>query len=219
MILASAAEGCERMRRAFTEMRLPAPAEWTALASKHASGGPSPLTDIERTLDQIVLAIPEHSQDAIESAPTPAEKRSLFLPDAFANPEYVRFAIKGTLAAFICYFLFIGFDYPGIYTSVITCFVVSLSTIGASNQKGILRFGGAAVGGLMGLIALVYLFPNVETIGGFWLVFGAGTAVAAWRPSAPPASSTAGIRPAWLSTKPCYKALAPLSAPPSSAIV
>ena len=96
------------------------------------------------------------------------------------NPEYVRFAIKGTLAAFICYFLFIGFDYPGIYTSVITCFVVSLSTIGASNQKGILRFGGAAVGGLMGLIALVYLFPNVETIGGFWLVFGAGTAVAAW---------------------------------------
>ena len=76
--------------------------------------------------------------------------------------------------------LFIGFDYPGIYTSVITCFVVSLSTIGASNQKGILRFGGAAVGGLMGLIALVYLFPNVETIGGFWLVFGAGTAVAAW---------------------------------------
>ena len=81
---------------------------------------------------------------------------------------------------FICYFLFIGFDYPGIYTSVITCFVVSLSTIGASNQKGILRFGGAAVGGLMGLIALVYLFPNMDTIGGFWLVFGAGTAVAAW---------------------------------------
>ena len=32
----------------------------------------------------------------------------------------------------------------------------------------------------MGLVALVYLFPNVETIGGFWLVFGAGTAVAAW---------------------------------------
>ena len=32
----------------------------------------------------------------------------------------------------------------------------------------------------MGLIALVYLFPNMDTIGGFWLVFGAGTAVAAW---------------------------------------
>src|SRR5258706_8697640 len=43
-----------------------------------------------------------------------------------------------------------------------------------------MRFGRAAVGGLMGLIALVYLFAHVETIGGFWLVFGAGTAVAAW---------------------------------------
>jgi multidrug resistance protein MdtO len=32
----------------------------------------------------------------------------------------------------------------------------------------------------MGLVALIYLLPNVETIAGFWLVFGAGTAVAAW---------------------------------------
>jgi multidrug resistance protein MdtO len=176
----NAAEGCEQMRRAFAEMRLPARGEWTALVSEQVSGALSPLTDIERTLDQIALTVPEHSHDAVKSVSGPAEKRSLFLPDAFTNPEYVRFAIKGTLAAFICYFLFIGFDYPGIYTSVITCFVIALSTIGASNQKGILRFGGAAVGGVMGLIALVYLFPNVETIGGFWLVFGAGTAVAAW---------------------------------------
>ena len=124
--------------------------------------------------------MPRYSEELSHSNAAPAEKRSLFLPDAFDNPDYVRFAIKGTLAAFICYMAFIGFDYPGIYTSVITCFVVALSTIGASNQKGILRFGGAAVGGLMGLIALVYLFPNIETIGGFWLVFGAGTAVAAW---------------------------------------
>ena len=178
--LLNAAEGCERMRRAFAEMRLPALGEWTALASEQASGGLSPVADIEQTLDQIALAVPEPAHDADKSVPAPAEKRSLFLPDAFDNPEYVRFAIKGTLAGFICYFLFVGFDYPGIYTSVITCFVVTLSTIGASNQKGILRFGGAAVGGLMGLIALVYLFPNMDTIGGFWLVFGAGTAVAAW---------------------------------------
>src|SRR2546427_13050928 len=84
------------------------------------------------------------------------------------------------MAALFCYVLFIGFDYPGIYASVITCFVVSLSTIGSSNQKGLLRFGGAAVGGVMGLFALVYAFPNIEGLGGFWLVFATGTAVAAW---------------------------------------
>ncbi len=176
--LLNVADGCERMRRAFNELRLPD--DWVALADEKNAPPPFPLLDIEQTLDQIALAVPRYSEELSRSDAAPAEKRSLFLPDAFDNPEYVRFAIKGTLAAFICYMVFIGFDYPGIYTSVITCFVVALSTIGASNQKGILRFGGSAVGGLMGLIALVYLFPNIETIGGFWLVFGAGTAVAAW---------------------------------------
>src|SRR6266850_1943769 len=176
--LLSVADGCDRMRRAFNELRLPG--DWVALADEKNAPPPFPLLDIEQTLDQIALAVPRYSEELSHSDAAPAEKRSLFLPDAFENPEYVRFAIKGTVAAFICYMVFIGFDYPGIYTSVITCFVVALSTIGASNQKGILRFGGSAVGGLMGLIALVYLFPNIETIGGFWLVFGAGTAVAAW---------------------------------------
>ncbi len=176
----SVADGCDRIRRAFNQLRLPAPGEWVALADEQNTEPLFPLIDIERTLDQIALAMPHSSEELSQSGAAPAEKRSLFLPAAFVNPEYVHFALKGALSALICYVLFIGFDYPGIYTSVITCFVVSLSTIGASNQKGILRFGGAAVGGLMGLIALVYLFPNVETIGGFWLVFGAGTAVAAW---------------------------------------
>jgi multidrug resistance protein MdtO len=176
--LLNVADGCERMRCAFNELRLPD--DWIALADEKNTPPPFPLLDIERTLDQIALAVPRYSEELSHSDAAPAEKRTLFLPDAFENPEYVHFAIKGTVAAFICYLVFIGFDYPGIYTSLITCFVVSLSTIGASNQKAILRFGGAAVGGLMGLIALVYLFPNVETIGGFWLVFGAGTAVAAW---------------------------------------
>ena len=179
--LLNVADGCDLTRRAFEEMRLPRPTSgWRSPTEQNDFGPLSPLIDIERTLDQIALAVPRYSEELSQSGAAPAEKRSLFLPDAFDNPEYVRFAIKGTLAALICYVLFVGFDYPGIYTSVITCFVVALSTIGASNQKGILRFGGAAVGGLMGLIALVYLFPNVETIGGFWLVFGAGTAVAAW---------------------------------------
>jgi multidrug resistance protein MdtO len=176
--LLNVADGCDRMRRAFNELRLPD--DWVALADEKSAPPPLPLLDIERTLDQIALAVPRYSEELSHSDAAPPEKRSLFLPDAFENPDYVRFAIKGTLAAFICYMAFVGFDYPGIYTSVITCFVVALSTIGASNQKGILRFGGAAVGGLMGLIALVYLFPNMDTIGGFWLVFGAGTAVAAW---------------------------------------
>ena len=170
--LSRAAEGCRQMRQAFQQLRRPEPGQWMVLATEPGGTVP-PLADIERTLDELVLAVPG-------SEPGPASRPGLFIPDAFENPEYVRFATKGTISAMICYLAFVGSDYPGSYTSVITCFVVALSTIGASNQKGILRFGGAAVGGLMGLVALVYLLPHIDTIGGFWVVFGAGTAVAAW---------------------------------------
>ncbi len=178
--LLKVAEACDRTRRAFAELRLPSPREWVALAAQPAAAALSPLADMERTLDEITLAVPGSFKDSGESGTESTEKLRLFLPDAFTNPEHVRFAVKGALAGFICYVIFVAFDYPGIYTCVITVFVVSLSTIGASNQIGILRFGGAAVGGGMAMIALMYLFPNMETIGGFWLIFGVGTAVAAW---------------------------------------
>jgi multidrug resistance protein MdtO len=175
--LLRAGDACELVRRAFAERRRPAPRDWTALSIPVATRTKwPPLADMEGALDQIALAV---------RIQEPAERREearpgLLLPDAFTNPEYVQFAVKGAAACLICYLLFVGFDYPGIYTSVITCFVVSLTTIGSSNQKGVLRFGGAAVGGLMGLFALVYAFPNIDGIGGFWVIFAAGTAVAAW---------------------------------------
>jgi len=172
------ADACARTRQALAELRWPQSAERAARPTSVdvSVAALPPLADMERTLEQLSVA-------ARVGPPTATTKETgprLLLPDATTNPEYVRFAVKGALAALICYVLFIGFDYPGIYTSVITCFVVSLSTIGSSNQKGLLRFGGAAVGGVMGLGALVYAFPNVEGLGGFWLVFATGTAVAAW---------------------------------------
>jgi multidrug resistance protein MdtO len=171
------ADTCEGVRGAFAERRRRAPRDLGAAPTTAAgAAGWPPLADMERALEQITLAARLQ-----EPADRPREaKPGLFLPDAFTNPEYVQFAVKGAAACLICYVLFVGLDYPGIYTSVITCFVVSLSTIGSSNQKGLLRFGGAALGGLMALVALVYAFPNVDGLGGFWLVFAAGTAVAAW---------------------------------------
>jgi len=172
------ADACARTRRAFAERRWPERAEAMArAASDESASTPAPVADIERTLEQLSMI------SRIEAPKPSAAKEGrprLLLPDATTNPEYVQFAIKGAVASLICYVLFIGFDYPGIYTSVITCFVVSLSTIGSSNQKGLLRFGGAAVGGGMGLFALVYAFPNIDGVGGFWIVFALGTAVAAW---------------------------------------
>src|SRR6266446_2548980 len=86
------------------------------------------------------------------------------------------------------------FAYQGIYTSVITCVVCSLSTVGASVQKGILRLAGAVVGGILGAIALVYLFPHLDSLGGFWFPFGAATGLAAYVNFGSPRISYAGYQ-------------------------
>jgi multidrug resistance protein MdtO len=177
------ASACAGVVRALTGSSASWADELRNIASPAVAGAASvpALAAMERALREIAVALPRRTGVGSRQ-PTPRSERkaSLLVPDAFSNPEYVRFAIRGALACLICYVLFVGFNYPGIYTSVITCFVVSLSTIGASTQKGLLRFVGAAVGGLMGILALMYVLPHVETLGGFWGVFATGTAVAAW---------------------------------------
>src|SRR5262249_14952196 len=64
-----------------------------------------------------------------------------------------------------------------IYTAVITCMVCSLSTIGASAQKGLLRFTGAVLGATMGIVTCLYIFPHLDSLGGFSIPFSARTAV------------------------------------------
>ena len=177
-LLSRVADGCTHARQVLAAPRWPEPVQSAARSGSVGPGVavPPPLADMVRTFEQlaVVASMESPGREGKEARPRQV------LPDATTNPEYVQFAAKGALAGLICYILFIGFDYPGIYTSLITCFVVSLSTIGSSNQKGLLRFGGAALGGVMGLFALVYAFPNIDGIGGFWLVFASGTAVAAW---------------------------------------
>ncbi|HUC85275.1 MAG TPA: FUSC family protein, partial [Candidatus Acidoferrales bacterium] len=112
----------------------------------------------------------------------PKKKIGFFalVPDAWSNPEHLQFAIKGALASTICYLVYTLFAYPGIYTCVITVILCSLSTVGASVQKGVLRFAGAVVGGTLGFISLMFIFPNLDSLGGFWVPFGAAMALAAY---------------------------------------
>jgi multidrug resistance protein MdtO len=141
------------------------------------------LAEMERGLATIALAWPGRpSGSATGRLPgEAAPPRRLLVPDAFANPEYVRFALKGALAATLCYLLITAADVTNeIYTAVITCMVCSLSTIGASTQKGLLRFTGAVLGGVMGVVTCLYIFPHLDSLGGFWIPFSAGTAVAAY---------------------------------------
>src|SRR5262249_39580775 len=117
------AEACADIRRAIEHRRWPAhgwPAPDTTLAGEGHDLLP-PLTEMERVLAMLPLAFPGGASSSTTELPSAeaAEPRRLLVPDAFTNPEYGQFAIKGALAATVCYLIFTGAAYPGIYTSVI----------------------------------------------------------------------------------------------------
>ena len=172
---------------------------WPQLEHPVAAGAQDPgalpaLSEMERVLDLVSKAkAGEGLPEDLKVLPN-ALKGGPFMADAFSNPDYLRFAIKGALAGFICYLIFTLTAYQNIYTSVITVVVCSLSTIGASVQKGVLRFAGSAVGGALGVFTLVYIFPNLDSIGGFWVPFAAVTALAAYVTFGSPAISYGGYQ-------------------------
>jgi multidrug resistance protein MdtO len=152
-------------------------------------------------MERIVALISEVFQvgefvDGSQNAPGREWWRAVFLPDAFQNPEYLRFAFAGCLAATVCYVLYNALDWPGIgTTAVLTCIVTALSTIGTSLQAQFLRLAGFVVGGLvMGISAQILILPGIDSIFGFALFFAAGTAIAAWFATSSPRLSYFGVQ-------------------------
>ncbi len=150
-------------------------------------------------MEQAVALIPQVFQrgflDGSQTTPRQNWWRTLFLPDTFQNPEYTRFALAGCLAATICYILYNALDWPGIgTTSVLTCIVTALSTIGTSLQAQFLRLAGFIVGGLvLGISAQILILPGIDTVFGFAVFFAACTALAAWFATSSPRLSYFGV--------------------------
>lgn len=130
--------------------------------------------------------------DVLESA---APSNPVFVGDAFSNPEHLRFVLSGTLAAMLCYILYVSLAWPGISTAVTTCVLTGLSNIGASRQKQFLRFGGALLGGFVfGLGAQIFILPNIDSVAGFAVLFASVSGVAAWVSTSSSRLSYAGLQ-------------------------
>jgi multidrug resistance protein MdtO len=103
--------------------------------------------------------------------------------------------LGGTLAAMLCYVFYVSLDWPNLSTSVTTCVITALTTIGSSRQRQILRVAGFVLGGVIaGLGAQIFVVPFIDSIGGFTLLVAAMTAVAAWIGTASSRLSFAGVQ-------------------------
>ncbi len=155
------------------------------------------LGDVQTTIDRYpevfsgLQSLPEYLPSEVDVN----ERRSLFKPDAFTSHTHIRFALKGTLAASSCYFLYNAIQWRGLSSSVPTCMITALSTVGSSRQKQMLRVAGAILGALcFGMTAQVFLLPYLNGIGEFTLLFAAVTAIAGWITTSSPRISYAGAQ-------------------------
>jgi multidrug resistance protein MdtO len=163
----------------------------------------TPLSDsLLRELEDMIALIPRviegsASLEAFRAlAPEPEPEGTFLLPDAFTNPDHLRFALSGCLAGTLCYVVCVGLSWRGpLTTSELTCVLTALSTIGASRQKQVLRVAGTVIGGfIFGLGAQIFILPNIDSITAFTLLFVAVSTVAAWVATASSRLSYCGVQ-------------------------
>jgi multidrug resistance protein MdtO len=125
------------------------------------------------------------------------KKGGFFSEDAFANPEHVQYALKTTGAAMFCYVLYSQLDWSGIHTSFLTCYIVSLSTTAETVEKLALRISGCLAGAAIGYGAMIFLVPDLTSIGALMIVVLVGALAAAYVAAGSPRISYAGFQMAF----------------------
>lgn len=124
----------------------------------------------------------------------PKIKTTFFVKDAFTNPNHKYFAIKTTCAALICYVIYDYFEWQGIHTAMITCYVVALTSVGETVHKLTLRIIGCLIGALIGIISLVYIIPNLSDIFSLMILIFFCILPAAWVAAGNERISYAGVQ-------------------------
>jgi multidrug resistance protein MdtO len=122
-------------------------------------------------------------------------RQRLLVPDAFSNPDHLKFAVRGATATMLAYVVYQSVDWTGLSTAIPTCIITALSTIGSSRQKQFLRLGGAIIGGfIFGMGAQAFVLPYLDGIAGFTVLFAVVAAISAWIATATPRLSYLGVQ-------------------------
>lgn len=132
--------------------------------------------------------------DPVAMAAAPTKESGFLLPDAFTNPEHLHYALKTTVAAMACYFLYVLLDWPGIHTCLITCYIVALATTAETVEKLGLRILGCLAGAAFGTAAILWVIPALDSVWALLAVVFAGAFVGAWIAAGSPRIAYAGFQ-------------------------
>jgi multidrug resistance protein MdtO len=132
--------------------------------------------------------------NSAESIDERKETSGFFAADAFTNPDYIHYALKTTGAAMFCYILYSLLDWPGIHTSFLTCYIVSLGTTAETVEKLTLRIVGCLVGAAAGYGTMIFLIPYLTSITALMVVVFAGALASGYVAAGSPRISYAGFQ-------------------------
>ena len=96
-----------------------------------------------------------------------------------------------------CYLLYSLLDWPGIHTSFITVYIVSLGTTAETVEKFTLRILGCLVGAAAGYGAIIFLIPSLTTITDLMAVVFLGALASGYVAAGSPRISYAGFQMAF----------------------
>ena len=182
----------DAMARILEDGRYPIDIEFEDAADGEPSLPPR-AAEVLASIREALIAFAEVAPDTQPHGPA-KKSGGFFLPDAFTNPEHVRYALKTTAAAMFCYVLYSLLDWPKIHTCLITVYIVSLGTTAETVEKLTLRILGCLVGAAAGIAAIVYLIPSITSIGGLMVVVFLASLVSAWVAAGSPRIAYAGFQ-------------------------
>ncbi len=162
------------------------------VAIEEAAGGAPLSTPAWREIEDALARFAEHSDPP--EPPAPKTGGGFLRPDAFSNTLHVHYALKTTGAAMFCYILFSILDWPGIHTSFLTCYIVSLGTTADTVEKLTLRITGCLVGAAAGLLTLIFIVPNFDSITALLVIVFAASLASGWVAAGGPHIAYAGFQ-------------------------
>jgi multidrug resistance protein MdtO len=130
------------------------------------------VTTVQTVALGVHTLVSSHGEErARESRPARAARK---------QSEWVRFALKVTLAAMTAYLIYSGLEWYSIHTAMITCFFVAQENVGATIHKLTLRLSGAIIGAALGIGAILFVLPGIQSVGGLAILIAVVTLLATW---------------------------------------